>query len=409
MIIEKEMLQKENETRPMYEMRIGLGKIEKKEPYVNYSWDDICNILNIQGTSRVFRGKMYGAKMYKDIKEKETITDLDILKNIEMEKLELKKEKSNIQSLKVGLNKSIREQARIELYLEMIEDKVESMEPLPINFTISNSLETKGKAMVVTVSDAHVGKDEEVIGLDGEILNLYNFEVFKARMAKLLEKTIEVARKERVEKIIVLALGDNVDGILRYSQLQSLEFGIVDSVLNYSEYLATWINELSHHFVVEYHSAYGNHAGLRLLNAKSDRDFPNENVEKIIDKFIETRLANNPRVKIHNNNLPFSYFSIYGVNILAIHGREKNLVQTLKDYRQMYKKDIHMILAGHLHSNQSTDVGIGDYGNLEVIRVPSLCGIDDFSMYLHKTSRAGSKIFVFEENEGKTVEYSVYL
>lgn len=409
MITEREMLQKEGETRSEYELRVGLGKVESREPYCNYSWDEICDILNIQATSRVFRGKIYGAKMYKEATEARVVSESDILKNIELEKLELQKEKNKVQTLKIELNRLVREQARVELYLEAIKNCVDEMEPLEIPYRIKKDEETGEKTLLITVSDAHVGKEAEVRGLRGELINEYNFDIFKKRMARLLEKTIAIGLKEGVTSIIVLGLGDNVDGILRQSQLQSLQFGVVDSVLQYSEYISTWINELSTMFRVDYYSAYGNHAGLRLLNAKSSRDFPNENVEKIIDKFIETRLTGNSNVTIHNNNLPFSYFTVHGVNILAIHGEEKNLGQALKDYRQMYDEDIHMILAGHLHSNQSSDVGIGKLGNLEVVRVPSICGVDDFSMYLHKMSRPGSKGIIFEEGEGKTIEYSIYL
>lgn len=333
---------------------------------------------------------------------------LDSIRELEEKKIELELERKKLQTEKVEYNKNLREQARIELYLQKLEECISKLNPLELP-KIEIKKTENNKVAIVNISDAHVGKEGKVLGLKGEILNEYNFQVFKQRMCKLFEEVLRVIEKENLENIILIAEGDMVDGILRNSQLQSLEYGIIDSVIEYSDFMTLWINKLSEYVYIDYHSAYGNHAGLRLLNAKSAKDFPNENVEKIIDKFLEIRLKDNSNVTIHNNQLPHAYFNVFGLNILATHGEEKNLVQTLKDFRIMYNEEIHMILTGHLHSNSSQDVSVGSLGNCEVIRVPSICGIDDFSMTLHKTSRASSKILIIEEGIGKTIEYSIYL
>lgn len=43
------------------------------------------------------------------------------------------------------------------------------------------------------------------------------------------------------------------------------------------------------------------------------------------------------------------------------------------------------------------------------IRVSSICGIDDFSMTLHKSGRAGASMFVFDEGKGKTGQEDFWL
>ena len=42
-----------------------------------------------------------------------------------------------------------------------------------------------------------------------------------------------------------MMLGDLLDGMLRQSQLMRLEYGLVDSVMQLSEYMAQWIAALS--------------------------------------------------------------------------------------------------------------------------------------------------------------------
>ena len=93
------------------------------------------------------------------------------------------------------------------------------------------------------------------------------------------------------------------------------------------------------------------------------------------------------------------------MNILGIHGECKNLGQSLKDFSNTYNVNLHFIAGGHLHHSESENVGLGR----DVIRVPSIIGIDDFSMSLNKTSNAGATLIVFEENFGKVREYNIKL
>lgn len=400
-----------NENELDYIKRIVYGKLVDKT--IDADYEDLSELVFGEGNnynSSEVRKRFYGIKRILELIEEnktENITDNEVLTELQMKKIEIEKERKKLQTEKLFNNRLVRDCAKIELYLEKIEECVNNLEPFDRH---EIHIRPEGnKVAIINISDAHVGKEGKIIGLKGEILNEYNFEIFKERMFNLFDEVLKIVQRENISEIKLLALGDMVDGILRASQLQSLEFGVVDSVIEYSEFISEWIDDLSNYVYIDYHSAYGNHAGLRLLNAKSSKDFPHENVEKLIDRFIKTRLRNNDNVRINDNNLPYAYFDVFGINIFAIHGEEKNLTQSLKDFRLMYKEDIDIILTGHLHSNYSQDVGIGKYGNAEVIRVPSICGIDDFSMTLHKMSRAGSKILIIEDGVGKTIEYSVYL
>ena len=47
--------------------------------------------------------------------------------------------------------------------------------------------------------------------------------------------------------------------------------------------------------------------------------------------------------------------------------------------------------------------------NCEVIKAPSLCSVDEYSMKLRRTSGAGALLFVIEEGKGKTITYDIKL
>jgi hypothetical protein len=47
--------------------------------------------------------------------------------------------------------------------------------------------------------------------------------------------------------------------------------------------------------------------------------------------------------------------------------------------------------------------------NVEYIQTDSIIGIDDYSLKLKKTSNAGAKVMILEENKGRTVTYNIKL
>jgi hypothetical protein len=58
-----------------------------------------------------------------------------------------------------------------------------------------------------------------------------------------------------------------------------------------------------------------------------------------------------------------------------------------------------------MHHYKAETVGI----NKDVINVPSIIGIDDYSMSLNKTSNPGAVLFCIEANKGVTLEYKIKL
>lgn len=326
------------------------------------------------------------------------------LNEIDLKMIELKKERKKIQSIKVEYNKILRENSRSSLYIEQLKDSINNLNSfdIPIH-KINNTLGEK--TLLVNISDSHVGKFGVIKGLKGEILNKYNFDIFQKRMWTIFNTTLEIIKKENINNIYLLCEGDCVDGILRQSQLQSIEMGVTDSVIKYSEFMSNYINELSKYVYVNYYSAYGNHDSLRLLSAKSDKEFPHENVGRLIDYFLKTRLDSNNNVKINDNQLPYSFFNVFEYNILIHHGEDKNLASTVKDYMSMYNVHIDLMVCGHMHSEYEQGISL----DTKVIRIPSICGIDDFSVRIHKFSKPATKLILLNNINKNMTVYNINL
>jgi len=410
--MEEILRRKEGESELDFHKRVIYGKLVDKtlndmdyRELSTYAYDK-------EYSSDVARRMFYGSRNTLDLIENdrvENISDVYMLKEIEEKKLELKKERMKLNTLRTITNRDLRETARIELYLEQLKEAIENIKPLYTPNKENYNFDAKeDKVGLLGISDIHFGKIVEIKDLKGNIINKYNEDVFKNRMDKLFRETVSIIKKENLKKLVIYNLSDCIDGILRISQLKNLQYGIIDSVIKFSEFIAEWLNTLSNYIVIEYYQCWGNHDEIRLLTGKKG-DFPEENVGRLIMEFLELRLKDNKNIIIHNDNNPYIFSNILGMNIFGFHGECKNLNSALKDLQMIYKEDIDLLLAGHLHNGNLNTIGMGQYGDIQTIRLPSLCGIDDYSIKLMKSASAGSNLFIIDKNKGKTITYDINL
>ena len=315
---------------------------------------------------------------------------------------ELQKERCKIQTEKLEFNRWLRENARDELIVEHICQAVEKLEPLAIPNPIHTDLSDREGVLVF--GDEHYGTEFEIHGLHNEIINSYSPDIFESRMWNLLEQTISITTKEGFSKIHVFSMGDFEDGLLRVKQLMQLRYGVVEGTVRYADFISNWLNELSKYVEVEFQTTSGNHTELRMLGQPKGT-FTKENMSLVVDAMITTRLANSPNFTFVKNPTGYIFADILGYKLLGIHGEVKSMEQAIKDFSQMYRVQLDFLIAGHKHHSRSETVGI----NQEVINVPSIIGVDDYSLSIHKMSNAGATFLVFEKGKGKVIEYAIKL
>lgn len=402
-----DLRQRENESFLDWKIRLVSAKKEKE---IDLDWIELVDILGLDCSGDHLRKVSYGlyeAKNHYESKVVETIDDNEILDKLTVKQLELLKERKKLQSEKQEIHKWLREQGRSEIFYEKIEERLKYRLPIEVpNYTIQRVIGDRD--CVIEIADAHYGREIVVKGLEGEILNEYNPKVFQKRMWDYLNQLIVNLEKENQKHVHLFNLSDSIDGILRMSQLQVLQMGIIDSAIDMADFLTIWLNELSKHVYVDYYAAEGNHTEIRPLGSKKG-DFPDDNMEKVVTRILMSDLKDNPNVTIHPNKY-FQYVDVVGTKILATHGQdEKSLEQSVKDYAHTYRKPVHMLLTGHLHSHHEKTIGIDEGQSIRFVQVPSLCGIDDFSMKLKKTANAGALIQMFERGYGRTNLYDITL
>ena len=248
--------------------------LDKKNGLIEEDWYEICQRFNLDLSADTLRKSAMGVKLAYDAGKAEPDSTEEFI------------ERQKVRDLTTKFHAMMRTESRSELLREAV---VQAIEKLPRDYTGGREIgfprakDDPDRALVVCLGDMHFGADIDVRGLRNEQLNRYNEEVFRKRMDLLLCELTEIINRERVENVHVFLVGDLIDGILRQSQLMRLEYGLVESVIRFSEYMAWWINELSCECAtVRVAGVTGNHSEIRPLKAKA-REFEEENLERIIN------------------------------------------------------------------------------------------------------------------------------
>ena len=404
-------LPEENEAQ--YIFRIGQAKDNN---LIDDTWETLSPILNTElgYDEEDWKGESAWRKRYRNYLEayekifsKTQFTE-SRLSDIEEQKREIDKARMKLQTEKLEYNRWLREEARDEMIAEKIVTAIRELPPLEIPEILPAHIvgRTYGnREGCLIFADTHYGVDLKITGLFGETINEYNPEIFEQRMWDLLTQVVDICKKEGFTSLNVYDLGDEVDGILRVSQLWKLRYGVIESTVRYGRFITEWLNELSKYVYIKYQMVKdSNHCQLRLLNQPKGT-FKDENMAYIIAEKIMDRLENNPNFEFIQNPTGYVFDNILGYNVLGIHGEGKGLESAIKDFSKTYGVELSFLVGGHKHHQNSSNIGIQS----DVISVPSVIGIDDYALSLHKTSDPGATLFVLEAGKGKTMEYNIKL
>jgi len=387
---------------------------------ISYSeWaDGLLGDQNCYSEENCRKGFYIVNKMLNNFDENVEISEEDILKDIESRKIELLIERKKTQRINQQFHENLRYMGDHELYVEMVKEAIENLSPIKIIPTTykKDKNETIG---FLTISDAHYGKEFTIKGLFGEVVNQYSPEIYKARMWKLLSDLENDLYDVKIDRLRISDCGDAVENVLRATNsLQKLKVGVIDSALEYANFISTWLCEVYNRLKipVEYSIVGGNHDILRLLSSK--KDFDGENIAKTIHAYIEQKVEISklkaeleykikPQILIREYS-DITYDNLFGINILSYHGDTKNMKEDIEFFENFYQIDIDILLAGHLHRGSSETIGYGYMGDREIIRIPSIIGVDDYAKSIKKASRAGCLFMTFNE-DGKQWCKTYYL
>lgn len=399
---------KKNESYLSFSKRVTRALSNKTISYKE--WAKSLLNENIYGEENTRRCFVFFEKFLSILENDEinNIQDENKLQEILIAKKELEKERKKIQTINLEYNQYVRDISRFELFNEKIKEAIDNMPALIFSNTIQDKFNSKQTA-VLCISDAHNGVEINMQTVFNEPINIYSPDILKKRLNKLADTVIKDYKNNfNYKKLIVFDLGDGIQNILRLSDIAKLKTGIIDSVLQYAEMISQFLNKIQNelNIQIEFSCLGGNHSELRLIS--KGRNWESENLGKVIREFIALRLKDNQNIKVDPYS-DFSFKQIEGINILAIHGDDsKKNINEISYWEQYHNITIDILLMGHFHHQEQISLGYSPTGDKEIIIVPSLIGIDEFSRKNRKLARAGAKFILFEDNN-KTWEKVIYL
>lgn len=302
-------------------------------------------------------------------------------------------EKKKIQTENIQLQEQYRNLARSELLYEQIHTAIDELKPIKVKqFQYTKPVERTG---LLCLADQHFDSNFEIKGVFGEVVNSYNKDIFYARMWNLLAKMD--ADRFDYDKLVVVCMGDCVEGLIRMTSLQKLRQPVVKSVVQFAEFMAQWLKETSDRLgiPIDFAMVGGNHGVSRFLTQKPE--FKEENLEYIIHAFIKLRLENESNINIIDYDDVY-FTTIHNTNILFAHGENSDLESLMTYCENLYQITIDRCYGAHFHNESVKSIGVADVGSRMVIRVPSICGTDTYAKSIRKHNRAGCYFAVFSDD-----------
>ena len=395
----------DGETEEQYLWKIGQlvdsGKVD--------NWASINNIVNSElgidedkwRDESSFRKRYQAARKFYDGCFSKMIAD-EHSEKLEKQCKEIEKQRHKLYATKSELTRQVRQQNRFELYYENIANEINVLNvPEFIGFEcIEND-----KEYILTIADIHAGANFITE------TNQYSFEEITKRFSKLLFESISFINKHQLNYIKVLCLGDDIQGILRLSDLQLNESSVVRATVFVAKTIANFLNELSKYCYIDYyHCPTSNHSQLRPLGTKAS-EIASEDVEYVICNYIKDVLVNNNRITVYNNfGYEYIEIPIFNFKTIAMHGHTvKNIDNVLKDLTYHKKTFYTTVFLAHYHAAKTGVVGEMFNTDCEVIVCPSFVGSCPYSDKLLKGAKPSCYILGYDEQYGHTETYKFFL
>jgi len=401
--MDKILEKREKENFYQYIKRLVDGKLKDKT-LDEYDHLEIYKaIYGVDISSSEARKRIYGLRDFFEITGEESfnsVTEDDMLIEIENKTRELEKQRKKLQATKIEYHRNLRVESRQELLYENIKDAQERL-PLP-DFKDVIVRDNDG-SYILCWTDLHYGA--KFVSEN----NSYSREECKRRLEYLASKVKNMCIEKGIDNLYICGLSDDIQGLLRISDVKINDIPVVESVVEVSRLIACILSSISEVTeVTYYHTMASNHSQTRPITGKAD--LIKEDLEVIIGNYIKDLVSNNYRVNVELSEKDYHSINIEGQNILLMHGHQtKSIKDTIQDYSMLHRKFYDIAFLGHFHAGQQMSVGESTNGNTEIFVIPSVVGSDPYSDTLKKGSKAMAKMFKIEKGNGVTENYTFIL
>lgn len=391
---------------------------KKKTGELDDEWADIVENYDLDMSGETLRKAGVGVKLAYDAGVVADHDGTKMMLGVPAEEISDESgyiERQKMRDLARENNKVYRAAARDGLLREAVRDAAKAAGQFEYAFgeremTTDLSVHPSG-TMVVALGDIHFGELMDVRGFLGEVINHYDEQTCRDRMQQLLLRIEDIQKKENIRCMEIMLVGDCIAGMLRMSQLQNLQYGIVESTVKFSEMLAHWLKTLADHLnlPITIHMVGGNHDEVRPLGSKAG-DFPKDNMIRVINWYLEAKLEKySSLITVAPLTGRFHYVDVEGYNFLMLHGEGGKVQDICRDVVNVYGHHVDYFVCGHLHHEEELASGTTRDGNSLIVRVPSMCGMDGYAQKLGRFSKPGATVMIMQRGYGRRCVYPIEL
>lgn len=370
----------------------------KVQKISDLEWQEICDKYGLdlhydtvrKGVQPPLIGSAFVSEYYK---WKESLTDNKdddkYFKELQIQKQEIRKEKQKLFDERTALNKTLRENARLEEDLLKLENLIKETGKDSFQMIYGNINEISENDLVVCLSDLHLGLDVS------NSFGTYNFNVAKQRLGKYLDEIIKIKEINHSENVYVLFAGDLINGEIHPTvQLENRE-NLTEQVQKASELLSSFVYELSLYFKNVYvNGVAGNHS----RTSFKDSVLRGNRLDNIIPWYMKAKLSHIDCIKFidgENIDSTIGYCEIRNKKYLIVHGDFDAFSEAgVSKLVLMVGYRPEGIFFGHLHHNSYDDIA-----NIKIVRSGCFSGTsDDYTVSKRITGKPSQMVCVVDNN-----------
>ena len=309
-----------------------------------------------------------------------------ILNKYELLKIDVEKQTMRLSDVKREYKKLIRSEARFENLKEELLEAVRTVEPVEVVPMTVTEPPTLKEAMVI-ISDLHVGMQ-----IDSD-QNKYNLEVAQDRLNQLKQRTFNKVKKEGINKLHIVNLGDIIHGVIHVSARVDAEIGVIKQITTASEMLKAFIQTfLDEGIEVDFKSVSGNHS--RVIPNKHDSNHMQESFEHLIPIMLDEAFKLYPNYHSTKEKDGLIAFEVSGQPIALVHGHLDSGANAINKLTQMTSTVFRYVFSGHVHHEF-----VKEHGYTTHFGVGSASGVDSYAISGRFSGRPSQKIVVFGEED----------
>lgn len=370
------------------------------------TWEDIADLINFYyraddteyKTSSAYRKPYEQAKKFYEGGVFNKFSEDEYVKKLTDTKRQLEREKVKVRDERRAWNKQNYNEARIDDFLEQMADSLRTSGAVQFSSECSDRALASNNDMIVLLSDLHIGETFE------NIFGIYNTDIAKERMDKLLSSVLELQKIHNSEDCYVLSLGDQISGIIHKTIQVTNRENVVEQVKIATELISSFCYELTKVFnKVYFISASGNHSRLTTIKENAMHD---DRLDDIVSWCVGLKLSHITNFIVWNGiDTSMSVFNVRGKTYVAVHG----------DYDDFSKSGIHKLISmirvfpeacfmGHLHT-----IAVDEVNEVKMIRGGSLAGSGDSFTVEKRLSGKASQLVAVADSSGLIAYYPIYL